>query len=446
MPRLIANISPAWFNLAAFNASRIWSQRRSIVANPAARSGAANAPAKTEPAKIEPAKTEPARRSFINPHPVELQSAYTSGWLRTAAGFARLSRGFWAGPQRKTAWVLTGSLASLILANLFLLLQVNGWTRRFFDALEVKNQAALISEIIWFPLLVLSVAGISVLLTLARMTMTVRWRAWITEKLLALWLSEGRILRLRQTGLEPANPEYRITDDVRMALEPLVDLSIAAVAALLTAASFFEVLWLVGGDLTLSIGSAVLVIPAYFVIASFGYGALTTWLTLRVGSPLIEFSARKNEAEAKLRFEMVRAREAAEALVLSDRARDKHQDLHRSVQGVVARWLLIARQQGRLTWIVNGNGVLAPVIPLLLATPKYLSGELSLGAVTQIAAASIQVQLAINVFIENFIRVAEWHASAHRIEELTDAIAELDIADARDDPTIVPFAKPIKKS
>lgn len=333
-------------------------------------------------------------------------------------------------------------MALLVLLNLFFLLQVNSWTRRFFDALEKKDNVALFSEILWFPLLVLSVAAVSVGLTTARMTLTIRWRAWITNRLLNLWLSDGRMLRLRQTGLEPANPEYRITDDVRMALEPVVDLSIAAVSAILTAALFFEVLWNVGGSLGFEIGSHSFELPGYFVVASFTYAALTTWLTLAIGSPLIEYSARKNEAEAKLRFEMVKARESAEILAAAEKAREKRSDLDHSVQGVVSRWLMIAKQQGRLTWIVNGNGVLAPVIPLLLATPKFLSGELSLGAVTQIAAASVQVQLAINVFIENFIRVAEWHASAHRIDELASALERLDRDDG--EAIVVPFAKPSK--
>ena len=375
----------------------------------------------------------------------ERDKSYQSGWIDTARRFIRISRGFWTGADRKKAWLLTVSIAGLILANLYLLLSVNGWTRLFFDALELRDQEVLLSQILWFPILVFFVAAISVGLTLARMTLTIRWRAWITDKLLTLWLSNGRILGLRQKGLEPANPEYRITDDVRMALEPVVDLSIAAISAILTAATFFEVLWSVGGGLTVTINDRTFILPGYFVVASFAYASLTAFLTLKIGSPLIEFSAKKNEAEARLRFEMVNARESAENLVAQDRVRERRGELDRSVQGVVTRWLMIARQQGRLTWIVNGNGVLAPVIPLLLATPKYLSGELSLGAVTQIAAASIQVQLAINVFIENFIRVAEWHASAHRIHELVSAIDELDATEQREkDPTIVPFAKPVK--
>ena len=78
-------------------------------------------------------------------------------------------------------------------------------------------------------------------------------------------------------------------------------------------------------------------------------------------------------------------------------------------------------QSGRLTWIVNGNAVLVPVVPLLLTTPKYLAGELTLGAVMQLATTFAQVQMAIAWLVENWRALANWLASARRVVELTDA-------------------------
>jgi putative ATP-binding cassette transporter len=66
--------------------------------------------------------------------------------------------------------------------------------------------------------------------------------------------------------------------------------------------------------------------------------------------------------------------------------------------------------------------VLAPVVPLLLAAPKYLSGELSLGELMQIATAFTQVQIALNWLIDNAIRLAETLASAQRVVELSKAM------------------------
>jgi putative ATP-binding cassette transporter len=67
-----------------------------------------------------------------------------------------------------------------------------------------------------------------------------------------------------------------------------------------------------------------------------------------------------------------------------------------------------------------------PIIPLLFAAPKYISGELTLGQVTQLAAAFVQVQIAISWVVDNYSRVAEWYASARRVMDIVDACDAID--------------------
>jgi vitamin B12/bleomycin/antimicrobial peptide transport system ATP-binding/permease protein len=79
---------------------------------------------------------------------------------------------------------------------------------------------------------------------------------------------------------------------------------------------------------------------------------------------------------------------------------------------------------------------------LLFAAPKYLAGDLSLGQVTQLAAAFIQVQIAISWVVDNYNRIAEWYASARRVMDIVDAC---DAIDARPSPSAVitaPNAEP----
>ena len=76
--------------------------------------------------------------------------------------------------------------------------------------------------------------------------------------------------------------------------------------------------------------------------------------------------------------------------------------------------------------MLNSNAFFAPIFPVLLATPKYLAGELTLGSVMQIAAAFTAVLTALNWFADNFIRLAEWSASAKRVDELYVALDEMD--------------------
>ena len=79
-----------------------------------------------------------------------------------------------------------------------------------------------------------------------------------------------------------------------------------------------------------------------------------------------------------------------------------------------------------MTWLNGANLVLAPVVPLLLGAPKYLTGELSLGSLMQAATAFAQVQVALNWLADNAIRLADWFASSRRVSQLTDAIGRLE--------------------
>ncbi|HYF52859.1 MAG TPA: ATP-binding cassette domain-containing protein, partial [Salinarimonas sp.] len=111
---------------------------------------------------------------------------------------------------------------------------------------------------------------------------------------------------------------------------------------------------------------------------------------------------------------------------------DERRVLAGSYRELVGRWLRVVGLHGRLTWITNASGALIPVVPVLLAAPKYLSGELTLGAVTQLAAAFVQVQVAFAWLVDNYRAVAMWYASARRLTALVAAAHALDGSLGRD--------------
>jgi ABC-type uncharacterized transport system fused permease/ATPase subunit len=84
--------------------------------------------------------------------------------------------------------------------------------------------------------------------------------------------------------------------------------------------------------------------------------------------------------------------------------------------------------------------LLAPAIGLLLCVPKYLAGDMTLGEVTQAAAAFATVQSALNWAVDNFQRMSDWRSSATRIAVLLLAIDDLKmpppLAAASDDPPL----------
>src|SRR5262249_55107418 len=141
-------------------------------------------------------------------------------------------------------------------------------------------------------------------------------------------------------------------------------------------------------------------------------------LALTVGNPLVGKVESKNESEAQFKYEMTRVRENAESIALTKGDANEKRRLSDVFERTVGSWRDVIIQNARLTLLTNSNAFLAPVVPLLLATPKYLNNDMTLGQVMQVAAAFVTVLGALNWFTDNYVRLAEWSASARRVDEL----------------------------
>ena len=363
----------------------------------------------------------------------------------TVATFFRVARRFWRGETKRRAWLLTGGIGAFTLGNMLAGVSVNQWNRYFFDALERKDGHAVQIGVFIIVGLALFSAACSVGLVHMRMGLQVRWRQFLTKHFLGVWLADRRFYQLNITDPQH-NPEGRIADDVRLSLEPLVDFCIGLVNAFLVAVTFLSILWLVGGSYGVSVGGAAFTVHGYMVWVAILYSVVASAATYFVGRPLIGRVEKKNGAEADFRYELTRVRESAENIALIGGDDEERARLGDKVAALVKRWLAVIASQANLTWILNFNAVLAPVVPLMFGAPKYLAGELSLGQLMQVATAFVQVQVALNWFVDNAIRLAEWSAAAQRVAKLADALDGLDASIAnRATETIVLGDSPDEK-
>ncbi|MDB5546352.1 MAG: hypothetical protein JWO64_3501 [Hyphomicrobiales bacterium] len=339
--------------------------------------------------------------------------------------FLRLAKQYWR-EEPKQAWGLSAGVLVLVLLMLATQLGVNRWNRFFFDALDQKNGSQLLLGVGLIAFLALATSVCAVLIVHVRMRLQVRWRQWLTRKLVDRWLAERRFYQLTIVGGDDINPEYRIGEDTRLATEPVVDFAIGLSTAILSAIAFLGILWVVGGDIRFTLGGHDFHIPGYMVWVAVIYSVIASASMIKIGRPLIACVDSKNEGEAQFRYELTRVRESAENIALIGGDDDEKAHLDETFTELVRRWLNVIRQQANMSWVLNANTVLAPVAPLLLGAPKYLAGDMSLGELMQVAAAFLQVQTAFNWLVDNAIRLAEWNASSQRVGVLLNALADLD--------------------
>jgi putative ATP-binding cassette transporter len=130
-------------------------------------------------------------------------------------------------------------------------------------------------------------------------------------------------------------------------------------------------------------------------------------------------------AEAELRSVGAHLRESGEGTALVNARQDGRAMIGAALAEVIRQWLIYCWQMMRMTLVSHTNTLMTPVIGLLLCTPKFISGSMTLGEVVQAAAAFAIVQGAFNWISDSYARLAEWTSSANRVSSLLLALDQM---------------------
>ena len=345
---------------------------------------------------------------------------------RLLSRFWQSASGFWRGSSAWRAWLLVVLLIATVLLQLLVQYRLNYWNRDFFNAFERKNGIELWAQALIFIPLAAASLTLAIVSVWGRMTMQRKWRAWLSNHLYDYWLENGHYRRLQFMSGEHQNPEYRIAEDARIATDLPIDLTLGLLSSSLTAIIFIGVLWSAGGGLVINAFGLNLAIPGYLVIAVVVYSALLTTAMVLIAQHLTRVVKENKRAEAELRAVGAHLRESGEGTALPDGKHDGRRMIGAALNEVIARWLAYCWQLMRMTLVSHTNTLLTPVLGLLLCTPKFITGSMTLGEVVQAAAAFAIVQGAFNWISDSYGRLAEWASSANRVASLLLALDQID--------------------
>jgi len=345
------------------------------------------------------------------------------------ARFWEAALGFWRKGGGPTAWLLTLTVITIALVGLGIQYRLNVWHRAMFDALDKRDgSGVLYQSIIFFPVILASV-GVGVAATYAKMTLQRRWRDWLNAHVLDQWLSSGRYYQLNLVPGDHSNPEHRVAEDLRLSVEAPVEFAVGAFSAIISAITFIGVLWFIGDELMIPVGSTTLRIPGFLVIVAFIYAALASGSMVIIARGFVVVAENKNEAEAEYRYALTRLRENGESIAMLGGENEERAGLDAAFTTVRKRWRELMMQYLRTSIVSQTSSGIAPIIPILLCAPKYVGGTMTLGEVMQAASAFATVQVAFSWLVENYPRLADWTASAHRLASLLVSLDHLERAE-----------------
>lgn len=348
--------------------------------------------------------------------------------------FLRLGGGFWLrGPQRWSARGWTAAMVLLCIAQVALAIRLNAWTADLFDALERRSMDRFLTQIGVFAAIVAGLVLSNAFHMVARRRVNFAWREWLTARVVADWMTEARHYQVGQIPGDHDNPDGRIAEDVRIATEFAVDLAHTLLYASLLLIAFVGVLWYLSGTVEV-FGFAL---PGHMVAFSVAYAAAGSTLAFLLGRPLVRATDLRQSREADLRFGLVRARESAEAIALARGEALQRGRLARLFDAIGPAWAAQTQGLARLTGFSAGYIALAPVFPILVATPRFIAGTITLGVLMQTAQAFQQVTAALSWPVDNLQRIAEWRASVERVLALEGGIRIVAAEAARQGPDAI---------
>ena len=315
--------------------------------------------------------------------------------------------------------LLVGAIA-LTLGSVGLEVLFNEWSRRFYDALEKKDEAAFWREIMTFSWLAALFIAAAVTRYVVSPYLRLRWRRWLTGRYLAHWL-DGRGYYRIELERTIDNADQRIAEDLRQLGEYTMQLLLGFIGAVATLVSFLFILWQLSGPLSLkSIGLDV-EIPGYMAIAALLYAIVGTFLANLVGRRLISLNFMKQRYEANFRFGLVRVRENAEGIALYNGERRELDMLNMRFSDVFRNGWRVLFTEAQLTLYQAGYAQVAIIFPYLVTAPRFFAGAITLGVMMQTASAFGQVYSALSFFVTNYTVVAELRAVMDRLMGLQAA-------------------------
>ncbi len=347
--------------------------------------------------------------------------------LRQRNYFVRLwalMKPYWFSEDRWSARGLLLLVVGLNVATVYVMVLLADWNRLFFNALQERNYPDFLHLLVRFAVL----AGVYIVCAVYALyfnqMLQIRWRRWLTEVYYRDWLADRSYYVLQLEKSEAENPEQRIQDDVGITTTMTLNLGIGLLNAVLTLVSFLVMLWTLSGTLTFHVAGLALSIPGYMLWVAILYAAFGSTLTHYIGRALIGINFDLERHNADFRFRMIRIRENAESVAFYGGEADEEEQLKMSFGGIWRAWFRLMNTQMRLTFFTAGYSQSAIIFPILVAAPRYFSGAIQLGGLTQTSFAFGQVQSALSWFVTVYPDIAQWSASVNRLMGFGEALIE----------------------
>jgi putative ATP-binding cassette transporter len=341
--------------------------------------------------------------------------------------FMKLAGTYWNSKNGLIIWTETVLLIVLTVMQIELAVYITQWNAALFDAIEQRSMAGVKTQAVVLILIFMGSITITTVHLIVKRRLLIGWRTWLTEKVISKWIQQGRhyqITLLSQNDHD--NPDGRIAEDIRIATEDAIALSHSLFYCLLMLASFAQILWDISGSVIFEFGSVSIPVMGYLVWISISYSICASILGWWMGQPMTSATHTRQTREANFRHDLIDIQNHSQAIAFirgevneQERLLDSFQAIIRSYAEQTSAWI-------RIQIFTSGYSVASMALPILVASPRYIAGAISLGMLIQSVQAFQHMVSALSWPVDNMAQIAKWRTSVERVLGLMNALDHLE--------------------
>lgn len=344
----------------------------------------------------------------------EKRNCIATAWL--------LAKPYWKSSEKRIAWTYVSVIIILNILTVHAAVLLNEWSRVFYNALQALDKTAFLNQVVSFFWLLayLVITVLSKFYCLQHLQM--RWQRWMVHEYLRFWLKDQAYYRMQMVKDPTDNPDQRLSDDIGSFIAFTLVLSEGVFSSFLTLVSFSFILWSLSGALPLWHGFCI---PGYLFWAALLYAGGGTWITLKIGRPLIKLDFNQEKYMADFRYSLVRLRENTEAIALYRGEKEENKEFKRRFNFIVQNFYQIVRRSLYVQFWFNSYNNLDNLFPTLMMAPRFFRGEILFGAVMQVGGAFRTVRESLSFIVSSYFQIASWQAVIHRLAEFKKSLEEV---------------------
>ena len=326
-----------------------------------------------------------------------------------------LTKSYWQSEEKKKAFFLLGCIIALTLGVVYMLVLLNQWNNSFYSALQNYDAKKIFDELIHFSWLAAIYILLAVYSYYLQQTLILNWRRWLTTRFIDIWLQNKTYYNLQMFGKDTDNPDQRISEDVRQFVEMTLSFGIGILKAFCTFASFVVILYNLSGSLSFTFMGKTWTINGYMLWASLLYSVIGTYITHIVGRKLVKINFIQQKYEADFRFSMIRLRESAESVAFYRGEAQEGSVFKLRFKMLLDNFWKLVNKQKQLVFLNSGYSQIAIIFPFVVAMNRYLTKEVTLGGLMQVASAFGRVQDSLSYFVDMYSSIAQLQAVVMRL-------------------------------